>query len=313
MKVLITGGAGFIGSHLCQHLLSQGHSVTAYDNLLLGRRQFLDGCEKNPRFQFIEKDLVTDTGLRSVVKGHDLIYHLAANSDISLGSERTDLDLNNGLISTYNILEAMRLEGIKKIVFSSSSAVYGEATKKPTAEDYGPLVPLSLYGASKLSSESFVMSFAHNYGFQSWIFRFANIVGARVTHGVIFDFITRLKKNPKELKVLGNGKQRKSYLHLQDCIEAMEFAVHNSNQEVNIFNLASQGTTEVKYIAEQVVKSMNLKSVIEYGSSDRGWKGDVPFTWLDGSSLEKLGWKARLESNQAIDLAIQDILNDWYD
>lgn len=313
MKVLVTGGAGFIGSHLCQHLLNQGHSVTAYDNLLLGRREFLRSCESHAKFQFIQNDLVTDPGLRSVVRGHDLVYHLAANSDISLGSEKTDLDLKQGLIATYNVLEAMRSEGVKKIVFSSSSAIYGDATQKPTPENYGPLVPLSLYGASKLSCESFVMAFSHNYGFQSWIFRFANIVGSKVTHGVIFDFIKRLKKDPTHLKVLGNGRQRKSYLHLNDCIQGMEFAVNNSHQEVNVFNLASTGTTDVKTIAESVVKKMNLDSKIEYGSSDRGWKGDIPFTWLDGSGMEKLGWKAELDSNTAVEHAIQEIVSDWYD
>ena len=311
MKILVTGGAGFVGSHLCEKLLNQGNDVIAYDNLTLGKKENLNNCIPNKKFTFIKNDLCNDPGLSSTVEGCELVFHLAANSDISAGAKQTDIDLQNGFISTYKLLDAMRVAGCNKIVFSSTSAIYGEAKIKPTPETYGSLCPESLYGASKLAAEGFISAFAHNYGMQAWIFRFANIVGARVTHGVIFDFITRLKKDPKILQVLGNGTQKKSYLHIDDCISGILFAIEAAQEKVNIFNLASEGTTNVKTIAEEVVKKMGLSSKISYGTSDRGWVGDIPFTWLDGNALAKRGWHAKMDSNTAVLKSIDDILESW--
>jgi UDP-glucose 4-epimerase len=313
MKALVTGGAGFVGSHLCEKLLNQGHSVVAYDNLILGKKENLKNCLQHPKFSFIKNDLCNDPGLSSVFKGCETVFHLAANSDISAGGKQPDIDLQNGFISTYRVLEAMRETGVKKIIFSSTSAIYGEAKTKPTPEGYGPLCPESLYGASKLAAEGFISAFVHNFGIQAWIFRFANIVGARVTHGVIFDFITRLKKNPETLNVLGNGTQRKSYLHIDDCIAGILFGYESATAKVNIFNLASSGTTDVKTIASEVIRNMELNSKIVFGAEDRGWVGDIPFTWLDGQELEKLGWRAKMDSNSAIKKSIGDILNAWSD
>lgn len=308
MKVFVTGGAGFIGSHLCRQLIESGHEITAYDNLLLGRREFIADLERHHKFKFLQKDLLDDKNLRQALQGADLVYHLAANSDISLGGEKTDLDLKLGVMATYNLLEAMRLEKITNLIFSSTSAIYGEAHTKPTPENYGPLIPISFYGASKLSAEVLIAAFAHNYGIQSWIYRFANIVGSRITHGVLFDFIKRLRQNPQQLSVLGNGTQKKSYLHVSDCIAGMQFGFEKAKSEVNIFNLASEGVTQVSYIAQEVIQQMELNAKIEYGKEDRGWKGDVPFTWLDGSKLKKLGWSPKYNSNQAVQKAITEIL-----
>lgn len=308
MKVFITGGAGFIGSQLCLRLLNDGHVVTAYDNLLLGKEEFLSPCQTHKNFKFIKNDLLTDPHLRDSLYGFDFVFHLAANSDIQKGGLETDRDLNLNLMTTFKVLDAMRHANVKKIAFASTSAIYGDVKQRPTPENYGPLKPISFYGASKLGAESFITSFAHMFGFKSWIFRFANIVGPNLTHGVIYDFAKRLKANPQELKVLGDGSQKKSYLHVEDCMDAMLFSIKNSEQEVSIFNLASQGTTTVKFIADTVVKKMNPKTRIVYGTEDRGWKGDVPYTWLDGSLLNQLGWKANLSSDQAVEKSIEQHL-----
>jgi UDP-glucose 4-epimerase len=311
MKVFVTGGAGCIGSQLCLHMLNQGHDVVAYDNLLLGKEEFLKPSLKHPRFQFIKDDLLTDKTLSRRLDGMDLVFHLAANSDISLGRQRTDLDLQYGVIATYNTLEAMRVAGVRDIIFSSTSAIYGDAKIKPTPEDFGPLEPISLYGASKIAAESLCSAFAHNYGMKTWIYRFANLVGPNLTHGVIFDFVHKLKANPRELSVLGNGTQKKSYLNVDDCIEGMLFGFKNAKSQVNIFNLASQGVTPVKVIAEHVVKKMSPQAKVQFGSEDRGWVGDVPYTWLSPNKLEALGWTANKTSDEAVFSAIDSAIQQY--
>lgn len=303
MNILVTGGAGFIGSRLCAHLIEQGHAVTAYDNLMLGRREYLATLEKNPRFRFLQKDLTNDPELSKTLKGIDLVCHLAANSDIS-NNTSTDVDFKNGTLATYNLLEAMRLSGNQKIIFASTSAIYGEATEKPTPENYGPLLPISLYGASKLAAEALITAFSHNFGIQAWIYRFANIVGPNLTHGAIFDFVKKLKLNPEKLTVLGDGTQKKSYLHVDDCISGMWFGMQKSTAPVQIFNLASEGVSEVKFLATEVVNQMGGRAQIEFGQGDRGWPGDVPYTWLDGARLKKMGWSAKLTSDEAVRSAI---------
>lgn len=310
MKILVTGGAGFIGSHLSLRLLEQGHSVHVYDNLSLGQERFLAPCRRFENFRFIKADLLDLETLRKALKGIELVYHLAANSDILEGTRSTDRDLKMGTLATYNVLEGMRLEGVRKIAFASTSAIYGEAKIKPTPESYGPLIPISLYGASKLACEALLTAFCHNFDFQVWIYRFANIVGSHATHGAIYDFIERLKKDPSVLKVLGNGTQKKSYLHVDDCVNAMIFGVENLKDNLQILNLASEKVTDVRFIAEETVRVLRLNSRIEFGSEDRGWKGDVPFTWLDGSEFAKLGWKAKLESTDAVSKAIRDIVKE---
>lgn len=312
MKVFVTGGAGFIGSQLCDRFLSLGHEVVAYDNLILGRREFLKEAMTSPRFRFVEADLVDLERVKEEMKGADLVVHMAANSDISQGAARTDVDMRNGTIATYNVLEAMRVLEIKKLIFASTSAIYGEAEVKPTPENYGPLFPISFYGASKLACEAMISAFSHNCGIESWIYRFANIVGPRSTHGAIHDFVTRLIQNPKRLEVLGNGTQRKSYLHVTDCIDGMLFGFEKSREGFQCFNLASRGVSNVRFIAEEVVRQMKdvtgIEAEIVFGEGDRGWVGDVPYTHLDGSRLEALGWKARWESDEAVRKAVSEII-----
>jgi UDP-glucose 4-epimerase len=308
MKTLVTGGAGFIGSHLCLRLLQEGHSVVAVDNLSLGRKEFLKPCFDFKEFEFQHADLGTLALVQQAMKGIEFVYHLAANSDISTGS--SDVDLKQGVLVTYNVLESMRLNGVKNIVFASTSAIYGEASVKPTPEHYGPLIPISFYGASKLSAEALCTAFAHNCNMKSWIFRFANIVGSHATHGAIYDFVGKLLKNPSELVVLGNGTQKKSYLHVSDCVEGLMFGPKKSQEQVQIFNLASEGVSNVKFIAENVVAQMGGKAKIHYGEGDRGWVGDVPFTWLDGSKIQKLGWKSKYNSDEAVKKAVAEVVSE---
>ena len=314
MKVFITGGAGFIGSHLCERFLNDGHEVVAYDNLVLGKKEFLEPFAGNNKFCFVEADLLDLARVKKEMTGADLVMHMAANSDISQGAARTDVDMQNGTIATYHVLEAMRVVGVKKLIFASTSAIYGEASVKPTPENYGPLHPISFYGASKLACEAMVSAFSHNCNIQAWVYRFANIVGPHSTHGAIHDFVGRLQKNPQRLEVLGNGTQRKSYLHVFDCIDGMLFGFANARELFQCFNLASEGVTQVRFIAEEVVRQMALvngvKAELAFGESDRGWVGDVPFTFLDGRMLAARGWKARHDSDQAVRTAISEIIGE---
>lgn len=316
MKIFITGGAGFIGSHLCARFLSEGHRVVAYDNMMLGSRQLLGECLTHTNFQLVEADLLDLARVRAEIRGCDLVYHMAANSDISQGAKYTDIDLKNGTLATYNVLEAMRLEGVNEIVMASTSALYGEAEIKPTPENYGPLFPVSFYGASKLACEGLLTAFSHNYAIKGWAYRFANIVGPHSTHGAIHDFVMRLIKRPERLDVLGNGTQRKSYLHVHDCIDGMIFGYKNSREPFQCFNLASRGVSNVKFIAEAVVDVLysltGVRAEIHYGEGDRGWRGDVPYTHLDGRKLESLGWQARLASDAAVRRAIEEIATELW-
>ncbi len=309
MDFFITGGAGFVGSHLADYLLKKG-SVTVFDNLLLGTLSNIKHNLNNPQFRFIKGDLLDFEHLRKSIAGHSVVFHLAANSDIS-NNERTDTDLKIGTLATYNVLEAMRLNKINKIVFSSSSAIYGERLGEAIKEDDGPCLPISFYGASKLASEGLISAFCHNFNFQAWIFRFANIVGSRGTHGVLVDFIRKLKENPRELLILGDGRQSKPYLEVHDCVEGMLFGLENAGDELNYFNLTSSDSISVREIAEIVVEAMGLEgAAFKYTGRDRGWTGDVPRVRMDPSKLSALGWKPRLNSKQAVTKAAQDLVKE---
>jgi UDP-glucose 4-epimerase len=314
MKAFVTGGAGFIGSHLCERLLNEGHDVVAYDSLILGKKELLSACLPNSRFKFIEADLTDLERIKTEMKGADAVFHLAANSDISQGAARTDIDMRNGTIATYNTLEAMRVNEVRKLVFASTSAIYGEASVMPTPENYGPLFPISFYGASKLACEAMASAFSHNCNIQTWVYRFANIVGSHSTHGAIHDFVVRLMKNPEKLEVLGNGTQRKSYLHVSDCLDGILFGFTHSKELFQCNNLASRGVSNVRFIAEEVARQMakatGKESKVVFGEGDRGWTGDVPYTYLDGSRLEKLGWSARLDSDEAIRRSVGEVINE---
>jgi UDP-glucose 4-epimerase len=310
MKAFVTGGAGFIGSHLVDHLLQKG-SVTVYDNFTSGRKEFIQHHIGKKNFFSIEADLLDLDEVKKAIAGHDIVYHLAANPDARLGISDTSLDLHQETIVTYNVLEAMRINNIKKIVFSSSGTIYGETPVIPINEDYGPVLPISLYGAGKLASEALISAFCNTFDMQAWIFRFVNIVGDRGTHGVIFDFINKLKQNPAELEVLGDGMQEKPYLEVNDCIEGILFTLQHSHDKVNVYNLGCDSSTNVRTIARMVLKEMNLPTTkCVYTGSDRGWPGDIPQYRCDCHKVNTLGWKAKYSSDEAVRLTVKALVKE---
>jgi UDP-glucose 4-epimerase len=307
-RCLVTGGAGFIGSNLVDRLLQAGHQVTIFDNFSLGKKEFIAGALRRGA-ALITGDLLHLEAIVEAARGQDWIFHMAANSDIDFGRRQTDHDLRQGTVATYNVLEAMRRNAIGKIAFASSSAIYGETGGAPIHEDYGPLLPISFYGASKLACEALISAFCHNYGFQAWIFRFANIVGKNATHGALFDFVHKLLKDPKRLDILGDGKQSKPYLLVDDCVEGMLYAVDHAHEPLNIFNLACEGGTEVRAMAEIVAEEMGLSGVeFCFAESRRGWAGDVPLVRMDPGKLARLGWKAKRSSTEAVRAAARDLI-----
>lgn len=301
MRALVTGGAGFIGSHLVDRLVARGDKVLVVDNLSSGVLDFIKDHIENGKVEFSNTDLKDLDALKPLMHGVDIVYHLAANPDIRLGTRITDTDLNEGTIATYNVLESMRLAGVKKIAFASSSVVYGEAAPMPTPEDHGPCLPISLYGASKQAGEGLIGAWVGTFGLQAWIFRFANIIGERGTHGVIFDFIHKLKKDPSRLEVLGNGLQEKSYMEVGDCVDAMLHVISNTNESINLYNLGSNDTCSVRNIAAIVVKETGCTDAsIEYTGGDRGWAGDIPKAMLAINRLIDLGFKVNYDSEEAV-------------
>jgi UDP-glucose 4-epimerase len=309
MKAFVTGGAGFIGSHIVDKLIQRGDKVTVFDNLSSGETQYIKHHLDDPNFKFIKADLLDLKTVKKEIKNHDVVFHIAANPYVRLGEKQTRLDLEQGTIATYNVLESMRLNNIKKIVFSSSSVVYGETPDINILESYGPTLPISLYGAGKIGGEGLISSFCGTFGFQAWIYRFANIVGIRGTHGVIVDFIAKLEKNPKELEILGDGCQQKPYLYITELVDGMLFGFEHSNEQINLFNLSVDSNTTVKSIADMVAEEMKLKNVkFKYTGGKRGWAGDVPRFQLSTEKMRKLGWQASLSSDAAVRKAIQDSL-----
>ena len=302
MRVLVTGGAGFVGAHLVDILVENGNSVVVYDNLSSGKPHFLQHhIDSGNAVEIVKADLLDLDTLKENMVGIDIVFHLAANPDIRLGTEVTDTDLKQGTITTYNVLEAMRVAGTKKIAFASSSVVYGEASVMPTPEDYGPLFPISLYGASKLASEGLISAWVGTFDIQAWIFRFANVVGNRGTHGVIFDFVHKLKNDPTRLEVLGDGNQAKSYIEVRDCVRSMYHLVSTTDDALNYYNLGSGDVCSVRRIAEIVVEESGLPAVsIEYTGGSRGWAGDVPKASLAVERLNATGFESTYDSEGAI-------------
>ena len=309
MKYFISGGAGFIGSHMVDRLVGDGGSVTVYDNLSSGKEEHIQHHMGKAYFNFIKADLLDSKTLTRSIKGHDAVFHLAANPDARAGIKNPSLDLNIGTIATFNVLEAMRQNGIKKIVFSSSGTVIGDTPAVPVTEEYGPLLPISLYGASKLAGEGLISAFCHVFEMQAYIFRFANIIGPRATHGVIYDFINKLRQNPGELEILGDGTQAKPYLLVGECLDGIFCAMKNSDKQCDIYNLGCDSTTSVTRIAELVVKGMGLSDVrFKYTGGKRGWRGDVPQFRFNVQKMSGLGWTAAHSSDEAVKIAIRRIL-----
>ncbi|MFA5747050.1 MAG: NAD-dependent epimerase/dehydratase family protein [Candidatus Paceibacterota bacterium] len=308
---LITGGAGFIGSHLVDHFLENGGEVSVYDNLSSGSFENIKKHSGNPDFKFIEADLLDFETLERSAPGKDEVWHFGANTNIVKGMEITDCDLNNSTIATKNVLEAMRRSGSKKIFFPSSSTVYGESFSGALSEGCGPLLPISLYGAGKLACEGMISAYSHLFGIQGRIFRLANIVGARMEHGVILNFIRSFKKDPGRLEILGNGEQRKSFLLVDDCIEGMVRVSESSNAGCDVYNLGSEGQTSLNRIAAIVAEEMGIKDFkIKYSGGDRGWKGDVPAYSFDLAKIKSTGWLPRHGSDESVRIAAKKILEE---
>jgi UDP-glucose 4-epimerase len=307
MKYLITGGAGFIGSHLVNKLAGK-HELVVLDNLSESTIDAISVHIESGAIRFIEASISNTKALEGALEGVDAVFHLAAHRDVRAGAENPAKDMDNGILATYQVLEAMRKKGVKNIVFSSSQTVYGEVSDKPVSEDFGPMVPISIYGASKLSCESLVMAYSHTFGMKSWIYRFANIVGEGGTHGVIPDFILKLKKDKARLEILGDGTQTKPYLEVEDCVNGMLFGFENASDPVNLFNLGTEGWTSVTRLAEIVVEECHLKNVkFHYTGGKRGWVGDVPRIRLSSDKIRKLGWKPKHDSDEAVRLAARSL------
>jgi len=305
----ITGGCGFIGSHLVDRLRSAGQQVTVYDNVSSGKRRWIEGHVDEDGFLFVEADLLDREALACAMAGHDVVWHLGANTDIPGGSARTDLDLQNCTIATHNVLEAMRATEIDTLVFASSAAVYGDVPLQPLKETYAPLIPISLYGAAKLACEALISAYNHLFGINANVFRFANVVGGRMGHGVTYDFLGKLKRDPQNLEILGDGRQEKSYFLVEDCIEGMLCALRNGHRGFEVYNLGSETSTNVERIADIVAAEMGLNGVRRtYTGGPRGWPGDAPFVLLDTAKARSLGWRARHDSDAAIRIATRRLL-----
>ena len=307
----MTGGAGFIGSHLVDELIESGYSVRIIDNLSSGSLDLIQHQLSNPKVEFIEGDLTSIDVVMKVMQDVDCVFHLAANPDIRLGTQITDTDLKQGTIATYNILESMRVNAVKKIIFASSSVVYGEDAPMPTPENHGPCLPISLYGASKLASEGLIISWVGTFGFQAWIFRFANIIGERGTHGVIFDFIHKLKRDNTRLEVLGNGLQEKSYMEVKDCVKSMMHIFSTETAPINLYNLGSHDTCSVRRIAEIVVEETGYGNAsIEYTGGDRGWAGDIPRAMLSIEKMLSTGYDVNYNSETAVRHTVRCLIEE---
>ncbi len=304
LRALVTGGAGFIGSHLVDALMRSGYEVRVIDNLSQGRIENISRWIGAPGFEFIEGDVADEAIMREAVKSCDAVFHLAANPEVRLGDPRTHYREN--VHATYVVLEAMRASDVKKMIFTSSSTVYGEARIMPTPEDYSPLLPISMYGACKLASESLIIGYCMMYDMGAAILRLANIVGSRARHGVIVDFIMKLRSNPRRLEILGDGEQTKSYLLVDDCVDAIMRAFESIDRGVEIYNVGSEDAINVKTIAGIVIEELGLRDVeMTYtgGVEGRGWRGDVRRMLLDISKIKSLGWRPRHNSAESVRLA----------
>lgn len=311
MKVLVTGGAGFIGSHLCDRLIADSHQVVAVDDFSLGRERNLVQLRDTADFAFKRGDILDGDWFGPFMRdGHfDCVFHMAANSDIARSHADPSVDLDRTFRTTYAVLDAMRKAETRRLVFASTSAVYGEAAGE-IDEDFGPLLPISHYGAAKLASEAFISSFGENYGIQSWITRFPNVVGSRATHGAVYDFIKRLRANPDELTVLGDGSQEKPYLSVHDLVAAILLIWSRTDDHANVYNVGARTRTKVSDIARMVVEEGPSDATIIYTGGDRGWIGDVPKFAYDISKIEALGWAPTMSSDEAVRAAARALWNE---
>jgi len=312
MKYFITGGAGFIGSNFTNFLLENtDHEVTVYDSFLTGKMWHFRSNIDNPRLKVVKGDILETEKLKEAMEDHDIVYHFAANSDIAAALQDPGVDFNNGTVLTFNVLEAIRKTGVKRIVFTSGSGVYGEVPPEPIPENYDRMIPISTYGASKLESETLIGAYSFMFDFTGSVFRFANVVGSNQRHGVTHDFLLRLIDDNSQLKILGNGEQSKPYIHVKDVIRAFELIEKTQTSGFDIYNVGSDDHVTVTHIAELICEALNLIDVqFNYTGGDRGWKADVPFYRLDTSKIKALGWKGTNGSKSAVQETIQSMLED---
>jgi UDP-glucose 4-epimerase len=312
VKAFVTGAAGFIGSNLVDRLLSAGHEVTGFDNISTGFREFLEGAQANPRFRLVEGDLLDLDAVKRAIGDADFVFHLAANADVRFGPDHPRRDLEQNTIVTWNVLEAMRTSGARRIAFSSTGSVYGEPDVFPTPETAAFPIQTSLYGASKVAAEGMIAAYATAFGFRAYLFRFVSILGERYTHGHVFDFYRQLLAHPERLDVLGNGQQRKSYLYVQDCISAILMAAEKACAPVNVFNLGTDEYCEVNDSIGWITKALGLDPERRYAGGERGWIGDSPFIFLDCTRMRSLGWRPELSIEQGIIRTLEFLrANPW--
>ena len=300
MKALVTGAAGFIGSNLVDRLLADGHDVTGVDNLSTGQLECLEAASASPRFHLVRGDLLEPEALAAAMDGIDFVFHLAANADVRFGTEHPRKDLEQNTIATSNVLEVMRARGVRRIAFASTGSVYGEPQVFPTPEDAPFPVQTSLYAASKLAAEGLIAAYAEGFGFQAHIFRFVSILGERYTHGHVLDFYKQLLAHPERLDVLGNGRQRKSYLYVQDCVSAILTAIEKAEGKIDIFNLGVDEYCEVNQSIGWISEYLHVTPQLSYSGGERGWVGDSPFIFLDCGRIRQLGWAPRLTIREAV-------------
>jgi UDP-glucose 4-epimerase len=314
-RILIIGGAGFIGSHMADALITDGAHVSVFDNLTAGTLENINQLIHNPNFTFVNGDLLNPGDLAKLQNNYDIVFHLAANPEVRVGTTNPEVHFQQNLVATHNLLEHLRKnQKTLTLTFTSTSAIYGEAAKIPTPENYAASNPISIYGATKLACEALLSAYSHTCGFKTIIYRLANIVGPRSHHGVIYDFIQKLRKDPNELEILGDGTQTKSYLHISDCVKALLLVLERSTEQFEIYNVGPEDQIDVKTIAKIVVEEMGLKDVdfkLTGGvDGGRGWKGDVKNMLLDVSKLKSLGWKSKLNSEQAIREATRSLITE---
>ena len=312
MRWFVTGGAGFIGSHVVDRLLAGGHEVVAFDNLSTGQESFLEGARRHAGFTLVTGDLLDRDSLTASMRGADVVFHLAANADVRFGTEDPRRDLEQNTIATFNVLEAMRANGVERIAFSSTGSIYGEPEIFPTPETCPFPIQTSLYGAAKLAGEGLLQAYAAGFGFTVYIFRFVSILGERYTHGHVFDFYKKLLADPSQIEVLGNGKQRKSYLYVQDCLDAILLVMERVQEPVNLYNLGAEEYCNVDESLEWITGHLGLRPARSYTGGERGWIGDSPFIFLDTAKLRALGWRPKVTIREGI-LRTLDYLraNPW--
>ena len=313
MRYFVTGGAGFIGSNMVDRLLSEPENeVVAYDNFSTGRREFLEDALKNKRFTLVEGDTLDLDAMTKAMKGCEFVFHFAANADVRMGCEHPKKDLEQNTIATFNVLEAMRANGIKRIGFSSTGSVYGEAEVIPTPEDAPFPIQTSLYGASKLACEGLLAAYAEGFGYTAYIFRFVSILGERYTHGHVFDFCKKLKDDPNHLHILGDGHQKKSYLYVKDCMAAILTVVRNAKEKVNIYNLGTDEYVEVNDSVRFICGKLGVKPEFTYAGGERGWIGDNPFIYLDTKKVRSLGWTPKATIEDGVVKTVEYLMaNQW--